>query len=413
MSTNSGLKEFFKSIKGDKMLWSVAALLAIFSFIPVYSASSNLAYLNGASGSTFAYLVKHFIHLVLGFSILYATHKIPYRYFRGLSIILLPVVIVLLIVTLLQGTTMQGANASRWIQVPIVNFSFQTSTLASVVLLIYVARYLSKIKESSYTFKETIVPLWLPVFLVVGLILPANFSTAAIIFTTVLMLTFIGGYTFKYTAAIVGVGLLGLVLFGLSAKAFPDLFPNRVDTWISRVESFTQDEESKEQYQVEKAKIAIATGGITGNGIGKSVQRNFLPQSSSDFIYAIIVEEMGMVGGIGVILAYLFMLYRMAIIVTKSETTYGRLLVIAAGIPIIFQAFINIAVAVEFFPVTGQTLPLVGSGGTSIWMTCLALGIVISVSAKNEVREKADAKQKAKDDDMAIENPLEVLSETI
>ena len=413
MSTNSGLKEFFKSIKGDKMLWSVAALLAIFSFIPVYSASSNLAYLNGASGSTFAYLVKHFIHLVLGFSILYATHKIPYRYFRGLSIILLPVVIVLLIVTLLQGTTMQGANASRWIQVPIVNFSFQTSTLASVVLLIYVARYLSKIKESSYTFKETIVPLWLPVFLVVGLILPANFSTAAIIFTTVLMLTFIGGYTFKYTAAIVGVGLLGLVLFGLSAKAFPDLFPNRVDTWISRVESFTQDEESKEQYQVEKAKIAIATGGITGNGIGKSVQRNFLPQSSSDFIYAIIVEEMGMVGGVGVILAYLFMLYRMAIIVTKSETTYGRLLVIAAGIPIIFQAFINIAVAVEFFPVTGQTLPLVGSGGTSIWMTCLALGIVISVSAKNEVREKEDAKQKAKDDDMAIENPLEVLSETI
>jgi cell division protein FtsW len=413
MSTNSGLKEFFKSIKGDKMLWSVAALLAIFSFIPVYSASSNLAYLNGASGSTFAYLVKHFIHLVLGFSILYATHKIPYRYFRGLSIILLPVVIVLLIVTLLQGTTMQGANASRWIQVPIVNFSFQTSTLASVVLLIYVARYLSKIKESSYSFKDTIVPLWLPVFLVVGLILPANFSTAAIIFTTVLMLTFIGGYTFKYTAAVVGVGMLGLVLFGLSAKAFPDLFPNRVDTWISRVESFTQDEESKEQYQVEKAKIAIATGGITGNGIGKSVQRNFLPQSSSDFIYAIIVEEMGMVGGIGVILAYLFMLYRMAIIVTKSETTYGRLLVIAAGIPIIFQAFINIAVAVEFFPVTGQTLPLVGSGGTSIWMTCLALGIVISVSAKNEVREIADAKQKAKDDDMAIENPLEVLSETI
>jgi len=276
-----------------------------------------------------------------------------------------------------------------------------------------VARYLSKIKESSYTFKETIVPLWLPVFMVVGLILPANFSTAAIIFTTVLMLTFIGGYTYKYTAAVVGVGLLSLVLFGLSAKAFPDLFPNRVDTWISRVESFTQGEDSKEQYQVEKAKIAIATGGITGNGIGKSVQRNFLPQSSSDFIYAIIVEEMGMVGGIGVILAYLFMLYRMAIIVTKSETTYGRLLVIAAGIPIIFQAFINIAVAVEFFPVTGQTLPLVGSGGTSIWMTCLALGIVISVSAKNEVREKADAKQKAKEDDMAIENPLEVLSETI
>ncbi|MFD0933511.1 FtsW/RodA/SpoVE family cell cycle protein [Psychroflexus salinarum] len=413
MSTDSGVKEFFKSIKGDKMLWSVAALLAIFSFIPVYSASSNLAYLNGASGSTFAYLVKHFIHLVLGFSILYATHKIPYRYFRGLSIILLPIVIVLLIITLLQGTTMQGANASRWIQVPLVNFSFQTSTLASVVLLIYVARYLSKIKDTEYTFKETILPLWVPVFLVVGLILPANLSTAAIIFFIVLLLTFAGGYTFKYTAAVVGFGMLALVLFGLTAKAFPDLFPNRVDTWISRVETFTQDEQTREQYQVEKAKIAIATGGITGKGIGKSVQRNFLPQSSSDFIYAIIVEEMGMVGGIGVILAYLFMLYRIAIIVTKSETAYGRLLVIAAGIPIIFQAFVNIAVAVEFLPVTGQTLPLVGSGGTSIWMTCLSLGIVISVSANNEVKATAEAKQKEKEDNLAIENPLEVLNETI
>lgn len=413
MSADSGIKEFFKSIKGDKLLWSVAALLAIFSFIPVYSASSNLAYLNGASGSTFAYLVKHFIHLVLGFSILYATHKIPYRYFRGLSIILLPIVIVLLLVTLLQGTTMQGANASRWIQVPIVNFSFQTSTLASVVLLIYVARYLSKIKDTEYTFKETILPLWMPVFLVVGLILPANLSTAAIIFFIVLLLTFVGGYTFKYTAAVVGIGLLGLVVFGLTAKAFPDLFPNRVDTWISRVESFTGDEQSREQYQVEKAKIAIATGGITGNGIGKSVQRNFLPQSSSDFIYAIIVEEMGMVGGFGVILAYLFMLYRIAIIVTKSDTAYGRLLVIAAGIPIIFQAFVNIAVAVEFLPVTGQTLPLVGSGGTSIWMTCLSLGIVISVSANNEVKAKTEAEEKEREDNLAIENPLEVLSETI
>lgn len=413
MSSKTGIKEFFESIKGDKMLWSVAALLAIFSFIPVYSASSNLAYLNGASGSTFAYLVKHFIHLVLGFSILYATHKIPYRYFRGLSIILLPVVIVLLIITLLQGTTMQGANASRWIQVPIVNFSFQTSTLASVVLLIYVARYLSKIKDKIYTFKETILPLWFPVFLVVGLILPANLSTAAIIFFIVLLLTFVGGYTFKYTAAVVGIGVLGLVLFGLTAKAFPDLFPNRVDTWISRVETFASDEQTREQYQVEKAKIAIATGGITGSGIGKSVQRNFLPQSSSDFIYAIIVEEMGMIGGFGVILAYIFMLYRIAIIVTKSETTYGRLLVIAAGIPIVFQAFVNIAVAVEFLPVTGQTLPLVGSGGTSIWMTCLSLGIVISVSANNEVKAKAEAKEKEREENLAIENPLEVLSETI
>lgn len=412
--SNNGMKDFLNSIKGDRMLWAVAALLAIFSFIPVYSASSNLAYLNGASGNTFSYLVKHFVHLVLGFAIMYGTHKIPYRFFRGLSIILLPIVIILLGITLFQGTTIQGANASRWIQVPIVNFSFQTSTLASVVLLIYVARYLSKIQGTEYTFKETILPLWAPVFLVVGLILPANLSTAAIIFFIVLILTYVGAYKMKYTAIVLGAGLVALTLFGLSAKAFPGLFPNRVDTWISRIETFTDnDEQTREQYQVEKAKIAIATGGLTGNGIGKSVQRNFLPQSSSDFIYAIIVEEMGMIGGIGVILAYIFILYRIAIIVTKSETTYGRLLVVAAGIPIIFQAFINIAVAVELFPVTGQTLPLVGSGGTSIWMTCLSLGIVISVSANNEVRQKEEDAEAEKEHNQSIENPLEVLSETI
>lgn len=398
------MQTVFKNIKGDKLIWAIAALLAIFSFLPVYSAASNLAYISG-EGNTFGFFIKHFMHLFLGFAIMYGVHKIPYRYFRGLSIIMIPIVLVLLLITLLQGTTIEGANASRWIQIPIVGMSFQTSTLASVVLMVYVARYLSKIRDKVITFKESIFPLWIPVFLILILILPANFSTAAIIFSMVLMLSFLGGYPLKYLGAIIGAGIVSLALFVLVAKAFPEVMPNRVDTWMSRVENFVSGEDYGEGYQIEKAKIAIATGGVRGVGPGKSIQKNFLPQSSSDFIYAIIVEEYGLLGGFLLMGLYLWLLFRTVIVAQKAGSFFGKLLVIGVGIPIVFQALINMAVAVELFPVTGQTLPLISSGGTSIWMTCLALGIILSVSAKRqEIMEKENL-----DDD----NPLEILSETI
>lgn len=396
----------FSNLKGDKVIWATAGLLAIFSFLPVYSSSSNIAYLYG-DGSTFNYLVVHFFHLLLGFCLLFAIHKIPYHYFKGLSILMLPIVIVLLVYTIAQGTTIDGSNASRWIQIPVVGVTFQSSTLASVVLLIYVARYLTRIFEKEVTFKETILPLWLPVFLVLILILPANFSTTAIIFTMVIMLVFMGGYPLKYIGIVLGAGLLVLAFFVLTAKAFPGLLPNRVDTWMSRIENFTNDEDTEADYQIEKAKIAIARGGIAGAGIGKSVQRNFLPQSSSDFIYAIIVEEMGLVGAFGVMLAYLMLLFRIVIVATKADTIFGKLVVMGVGLPIVFQALVNMAVAVELFPVTGQTLPLISSGGTSIWMTCLALGIVLSVSAKRE--EAKLSEERGPDED----NPLDILSEAI
>jgi len=407
---NISAKNVFSYLKGDKVIWAVTALLAVFSFIPVYSASSNLAYLYG-DGDTFRYLITHFVHLFLGFVIIYAIHRIPYHYFKGLSILLMPVVLVLLVYTLAQGTTIGGANASRWITIPIINKTFQTSTLASVVLMIYVARYLSKIQDKKLTFKETILPLWLPVGVILMLILPANFSTTAIIFLMVTALVFLGGYPLKYIGIIVGAGFVFLTLFGLSAKAFPGVFPNRVDTWISRVENFANDENTEADYQIERAKIAIARGGIAGEGIGKSIQRNFLPQSSSDFIYAIIVEEMGLIGAFGVMLAYLFILFRLVIISTKAPTIFGKLLVVAVGLPIIFQALINMAVAVELFPVTGQTLPLISSGGSSIWMTCLALGIVQSVAAKREeIKKQEDALTEMGEEN---DNPLEILSEAI
>lgn len=320
--------------------------------------------------------------------------------------VMIPIVLALLILTMLQGTTIDGANASRWIQIPIVGMSFQTSTLAAVVLMVYVARYLSKIQDKDVTFKESILPLWLPVFFVLILILPANFSTTAIMFVMVMILTFIGGYPIKYLMIIIGTGVVALTLFILTAKAFPDLIENRIQTWENRVENFFNEaEDSEADYQIEKAKIAIASGGIQGVGPGKSVQKNFLPQSSSDFIFAIIVEEYGLIGGMFLLIMYCWLLFRIVIIAQKAETVFAKLLVLGVGLPIVFQAFINMAVAVELFPVTGQTLPLISSGGTSIWMTCLAIGIILSVSVKRE-----EIKGQGDIDD---ENPLEILSETI
>ena len=397
------MQSVFKNLKGDRLIWAIVALLAIFSFLPVYSAASNLAYIGGAT-NTFTFFLKHLMHLFLGFIIMYGIHRVPYRYFRGLSMVMMPIILVLLVVTMFQGTTIEGANASRWIQIPLVGMSFQTSTLAAVVLMVYVARYLSKVQEKDITFKESILPLWVPVFLVLSLILPANFSTAAIMFVMVMMMAFIGGYPLKYLIVIIGSGLVSLTLFVLVAKAFPDAMPNRVDTWMSRIDNFSNGEDTEADYQIEKAKIAIASGGIQGVGPGKSVQKNFLPQSSSDFIFAIIVEEYGLIGGLFLVVMYSWLLFRIVIISQKADTVFGKLLVLGVGLPIVFQALINMAVAVELFPVTGQTLPLISSGGTSIWMTCLAIGILLSVSVK---------KEDVIEPDPAEENPLEILSEAI
>jgi len=391
------------NIKGDKPLWVVFILLASFSFLPVYSSASNLAYLYG-DGNTFSYLFKHFIHLSLGFFLMYMVHKIPYRYFRGISILMIPIILVLLAYTIFQPSISDSiTNSNRWIRIPIVGFGFQPSTLASIIILIYVARYLSKIKDKLITFSQSILPLWVPVFLTISLILPANFSTSAILFSMVMLLCFLGGYPIKYLIGILSSAVILFSIFILSVKAYPDLFPNRVDTWKSRIENFVDSKETKSNYQIEKAKIAIATGGITGLGPGKSVQKNFLPQSSSDFIFAIIVEEYGLIGGLTLIFLYLWFLFRVIIISNKSNSIFGSLLAIALGIPIVFQALVNMAVAVQLFPVTGQPLPLISSGGTSIWMTCLAIGIIQSVRIGSEISE----------DEIDENNPLEILKETI
>ena len=397
------MNNIFANIQGDKTLWAVLILLAGFSFLPVYSAASNLAYVSG-SGNTFNYLFKHFIHLSLGFTFMYLMQKIPYHYFRGISILMIPVVIVLLLYTIFQPSVTDSlTNTNRWIKIPFVGFTFQPSTLAGVILMIYVSRYLAKIKDIDVRFSQTILPLWIPTLFILLLILPANFSTTAIIFSMVILLCFVGGYPIKHLLGIVLSGILVLSIFILTIKAYPGIFPNRVDTWKSRIENFVNKENTTENYQIEKAKIAIATGGVRGLGPGKSVQKNFLPQSSSDFIFAIIIEEYGLIGGLFLLTVYALFLLRIIIISNKAESVFGSLLVIALGVPIIFQALVNIGVSVELFPITGQPLPLISSGGTSIWMTCIAIGIIQSVRNGSGIQIN----------NIEEDSPLDILKETI
>ena len=370
-------------LQGDKSIWGIVVLLSIFSFLPVYSASSNLVYVVG-SGSVFGHLLKHVAIVCVGWVIMYTVHLMPFRYFSGLAKIGIPIVVILLTITALQGTTIDGANASRWLNIPILGMSFQTSTLATVVLLAYVADYFATKREVKIRFIESLLPLWLPVFLIVSLILPANLSTALLLLFMVAIVAFLGGYPVKYLLGMLGVAILGLVIFVLLAKAYPDAFPNRVDTWMSRIESFSGNGTNTTDYQIERAKAAVAVGGIVGIGAGKSMMKNVLPQSSSDFIYAIIAEEYGMLGALFLLFLFLLLLLRILINANKSESFFGQLLILAMGIPIVTQAFINMGVAVALLPVTGQPLPLISSGGTSLWMTFLAVGIILSVSANRK-----------------------------
>lgn len=392
------MKSLINSLKGDKVIWALVALLALVSFMPVFSASSNLAYAGQGTGNTLGYLVKHFLHLTMGFFIIYQVHKVPFHYYRKLSLILLPFLWVLLGYTLFFGV--EKGSARRWVEV--AGVSFQPSTFAFVLLMVFVARYLAKNREAPFAFRNSVYELWIPVAVTLLLILPANFSTAAFLFAMVCMLAYVGKYPLKYLAIIFGICLLGLALFVGTGKALqainPDKVPSifqRVTTWEKRLQRYSDDElkNPDELYQIERAKTAIASGGIYGLGPGKSVQKNFLPQSSSDFIYAIIVEEFGLIGGIGLLLLYLLLLFRLVVGAHKATNFYGKLLIIGLGFPIVFQAFINMGVAVELLPTTGQTLPLISSGGSSIWVICFAIGIILNVTKKDdeialEIKEK-------------------------
>jgi cell division protein FtsW len=369
-----------KYIKGDKVVWSVVLLLAILSILAVYSSIVTLAY-KYKQGDTMYYLFKHLVILVVGFGLMIMAHKVNYKYYSRISQVALWISIPLLLLTLVTGANIN--DASRWLVIPVINQTFQTSDLAKLALIMYLARLLSKRQDQIKDFKEAFLPIVVPVMIICGLILPANFSTAAMLFTTSLIVMFIGRISIKYILSLIGIGVGTLMILLLIGKSNPDLLP-RMGTWANRIETFTGEGSKDANYQADQAKIAIATGGVLGKGPGGSTQRNFLPHPYSDFIYAIIIEEYGMVGGVFVIILYLILFFRGIRIASKSEQTFGSLLAIGLSFSLVFQAMINMAVAVNLFPVTGQPLPLVSMGGTSIWFTCLAIGIILSVSRTSE-----------------------------
>jgi len=364
-----------KYLKGDQFLWGLILLLMLVSFLPIYSASSSLAY-KFSGGNTFKFLTRHLLHLVLGGFFLYSVHRLNFRIIGKFSIIILPAAIVLLIVTLFKGTTMGGANAARWVRIPVLNMSFQTSAFASLALLVWLARWLAKPRDFAL-FKSLYFPLG-AIALTLIFILPADFSTTAIIFGMTFILMIAAGVPWKHLGKIIGIGAAGLTLFILIILAFPGI-SNRVDTWKSRIVNFGATD-SDASYQTDLAKMAIAEGQLFGKGPGKSVQKNFLPQSNSDFVFAVITEEYGLLGASGVVLLYMALFRRFVRIARRAHTKFGTLLVLAAASGMILQTLVNMGVATNLMPVTGQTLPFLSAGGSSIWMTCIALGIILSVS---------------------------------
>ena len=368
--------------KGDKIIWLVVIILSVFSILAVYSSTGTLAYKN-QDGNTEYYMFKHLIIVLFGFLLMYLAHLVKYTYFSKIFQIALWIAIPLLFLTLIVGVNLN--EAKRVLPLPF-GLTFQTSDLAKLTLIMYLARELTKRQEVIKDFKSAFVPIIIPVLIVCALILPANFSTAAILFSTSLVLMFIGRVNIRHILAMIGLGIVAMTFILMMVKVSPALmhkvFP-RAETWMSRIENFGEGE-SEDDYQVEQAKIAIAGGGLFGKMPGNSEQRNFLPHPYSDFIYAIIIEEYGLIGGVLVMVLYLILLYRAIKIVSKIPRNFGAFLTIGVAFSLVFQAMINMGVAVHLLPVTGQTLPFISMGGTSIWFTSISIGIILSVSKEVE-----------------------------
>ncbi len=366
--------EFRKYFKGDPIIWAVIIVLSIFSLLAVYSSTGTLAY-KYQGGDTSYYVIKHAILLLVGLVIIFVTHRISHKYFSRLSQVLLVLSVLFLLLTLFFGTSIN--QASRWLSIPGIGLTFQTSDLAKLALIMYVARMLSIKQNNIKDYYGAFIPILVPVLLVCMLILPADLSTAILLFCTSFILMFIGRINFRYLfifAVIVTVFIGLFIVIALSNE-----WEGRIGTWKSRIESFV-DKESQENYQINQSKIAIVSGGIIKIRPGKSVQRNFLPLPYSDFIYAIIIEEYGLVGGVIIMFLYLYLLFRAGVIIKKCSWTFPAFLAMGLTILIVLQAMVNMAVAVNIFPVTGQPLPLVSMGGTSMIFTCIAFGIILSVS---------------------------------
>lgn len=372
------MERLISKTKGDRWIWLIVILLSVWSLLAVYSATGTLAYKKGVGSEQF--LIKHLVMIVGGIALMYFSHLLDYRYYAGISKVLMVITIPLLFYTLVFGANVN--EASRWVTIPIINQTFQTSDLAKLALITFLARSLSRKQENIKDVKKAFIPIMGAVCGVFVLIALANLSTAIMLFGVSILLLIIGRISIKQIAVVCILGavlLAGVLLLG-----------PRKNTYRSRINTFLHPEQatSDKSFQADQAKIAIATGGLFGKGPGNSTQRNYLPHPYSDFVYALIIEEYGMVGGIGLVLLYLVFLYRCVLIVTQSPKAFGALLAAGLSFSLSIQAFGNMAVAVGLGPVTGVPLPLVSMGGTSILFTSIAFGIILSVSRDNDERKK-------------------------
>lgn len=398
----SRLSQLVSKTRGDKVIWALTVLLVLISLLAVYSATGSLAYKN-YKGNTEVYLFKQVAFIFIGMLVIYFAHRVNYTYYSGIAKILFILTIPLLIYTLFFGVTMN--EGSRWIKLPIINMTMQTSDLAKLALFMYLARLLSKKQDLIKDWKKGFLPVVIPVGITCVLIAPANLSTALLLGASCLVLLFIGRARTKHILIILGLATIPLVFLIAAAiirhhpgtanenaeikKHSAGLF-GRVDTWIGRVENFIyggKEADNDEMYQVNQAKIAIANGGVFGVGPGNSTTRDYLPQAYNDFIFAIIIEEYGFVGGAFILFVYLVFLYRCIRLFKKCPFAFGAFLALGLSFTLVIQAMANMAVTVNLFPVTGVTLPLVSMGGTSFIFTCLSIGIILSVARNVEQLE--------------------------
>lgn len=382
------MNRILSRIKGDKVIWVVIITLSIISMMAVYSSTGALAYRKQA-GNTEYYLIRHFAIMVFGISFTYVCHLLKYTFYAKFAKLLMIVSIPLLLFTLTSGSEIN--EASRWMVIPVINISFQTSDFAKLATVIFLAFYLTKNQETITDFKTGFIKVFYWIIPVIGLILPANFSTAALLGVTCMVMLFVGRAKIVDLAKITAVMTLLFIVFVTIVANSPD--SGRVGTWKNRIDNFVSESDPEANYQADQSKIAIASGYPFGKGPGKSTQRNFLPHPYSDFIFAIIIEEFGFLGGFIIVVLYLILLFRGIRIAIKSPGSFGAFLAIGISFIIVLQAMVNMAVAVNLIPVTGQPLPLVSMGGTSLWFTSISLGILLSVSKEIENEDLSEIKE--------------------
>ncbi|WP_367390336.1 FtsW/RodA/SpoVE family cell cycle protein [Lewinella sp. LCG006] len=363
-------------LRGDRVVWAILVLLGLFSILAVYSSTGTLAY-RERGGNTEAYLFKHGIILAAGLVVTYFAHLLHYRRYMNWSPVLLPMAVILLMYTMILGPEINEAR--RWIVLPVIGLSFQTSDFAKLALIIYVARAISSKQDYIEDFKSAFLPIIVPVVMVCALIAPADLSTSIILFLACLLMMFVGRVALKYIGLLMLTGGIVFVMLIMLGRTFPKHI--RVATWESRLQEFYSPEPGGEDtYQIDQAKIALGNGGLTGMGPGNSTQRNYLPYAHADFIYAVICEEYGVIGGAVIIGLYLLLFFRVTRLITKSPKAFGAMVALGLSLVVVIQAFFHIGINVNLLPVTGLTLPLISMGGTSLLFTCIAFGIILSVS---------------------------------